>query len=104
MIKYLIEIVEGQRPLSDVYEYFLAQYRYKLYYSNNMLLANLMRTHVRGQIDFRISIMNQECFNLGQCIMCGCETTALQMTNKSCEGLCYPKMMTSKDWRIFITK
>lgn len=45
--------------------------------------------------------MNQECYAKGFCIKCGCHTTALQMCNKSCEGNCYPKMMSKKLWNSF---
>ena len=48
--------------------------------------------------------MNQECYNKGYCVKCGCHTTALQMCSKSCEGNCYPKMMGRKLWnRFFMT-
>jgi hypothetical protein len=42
--------------------------------------------------------MKKECYDNGECIMCGCSTTALQMCNKACEGKCYPAMMDKKMW------
>ena len=45
--------------------------------------------------------MNKDCYNNGQCIRCGCMTTALQMANKKCEGNCYPPMMDRKKWKKF---
>lgn len=57
-----------------------------------------MRKHIREQIDWRIEVMDKECYNAGSCKMCGCETTALQMANKACDKPCYPKMMTQWEW------
>lgn len=59
-----------------------------------------MRNHIREQIEYRIKVMNPECRNSGSCIKCGCMTTALQMCNKSCEGLCYPPMMNKYYWNL----
>lgn len=42
--------------------------------------------------------MNILCYERGECIECGCQTTALQMANKTCEGNCYPPMMSKKVW------
>jgi hypothetical protein len=47
--------------------------------------------------------MDQECFFAGQCKMCGCQTTALQMASKACDKPCYPTMMDKKEWHRFIT-
>jgi len=74
--------------------------RYKIYYSKNKFL---IRKHILEQIDFRIKVMNKECYDKGYCIKCGCHTTALQMCNKSCDGNCYPEMMSKKDWNKFYT-
>ena len=45
--------------------------------------------------------MNEECYNNGECIKCGCATTALQMCNKMCKGMCYPRMMNKWQWDYF---
>jgi hypothetical protein len=42
--------------------------------------------------------MNQECLKSGHCIICGCQTPQLQMCDESCEGNCYPEMMSKQDW------
>ena len=87
--------------LKNIFHYVIGNLRYKIYYSNN---RNLIRQHILEQIEFRIKVMNQECYNKGYCIKCGCHTTALQMCSKSCEGNCYPKMMGKKLWnRFFMT-
>jgi hypothetical protein len=60
-----------------------------------------MRQHIFEQINWRIGVMNKECYAKGQCIKCGCETTALQMAAKSCEGDCYPPLLNKDRWRLF---
>jgi len=72
--------------------------RYHLYYSR---FKNWIRDLILEQIDFRISVMNQECFMTGCCVKCGCKTTALQMCFKSCDGDCYPPMMGRGNWEKF---
>jgi len=84
--------------IKDVFYYFQGNLRYWAYYNSPFLI----RKHILEQIDFRIKVMNQECFNSGSCIKCGCKTTALQMCDKSCEGNCYPPMMNSWDWSLFL--
>jgi len=42
--------------------------------------------------------MNRECYNRGSCVVCGCMTTHLQMSNKACDGNCYPKMLSRLEW------
>ena len=82
----------------DAFYYLQGNYRYKLYYSK---LRFLLRKHIREQIKFRIRIMDKECYDNGECKMCGCKTTALQMANKACDKPCYPPMMNSKEWEGF---
>ena len=79
--------------LSNIYHYLIGNIRYSLYYSS---FKKLIPSYIREQIDFRISVMNKECYNTGSCIKCGCRTTALQMASKVCEGDCYPPMLSSK--------
>jgi hypothetical protein len=43
--------------------------------------------------------MDRECYNSGQCKICGCKTTALQFANKPCDKPCYPKMMSKRAWK-----
>jgi len=45
--------------------------------------------------------MNRECYTSGQCVKCGCATTALQMCDRACEGNCYPPMLDSQQWKQF---
>ncbi|MCK5140278.1 MAG: hypothetical protein KAQ85_10585, partial [Thermodesulfovibrionia bacterium] len=76
----------------------VGNFRYRLYYSK---WSNLLLSHIRDQIDFRIKHMNPRCFVEGSCEICGCKTTALQMCNKACDNPCYPTMMNRKDWKSF---
>jgi len=57
-----------------------------------------MRKHIREQIEFRIYIMDHECYEQGSCKLCGCPTTKLQMANKACDKPCYPEMYSKKEW------
>lgn len=78
--------------LNKMINYLVGNYRYLLYYSNT--LKFLLRDHIVFQIDTRIHSMNAECYNSGQCKICKCRTTALQMCNAACLGKCYPKMLS----------
>lgn len=79
----------------NVKHFIVGWLRYHLYYSR---FYWLIRKHIREQINVRIDSMNEECYLTGSCIKCGCATTALQMASKSCEGDCYPPLMTKKSW------
>ena len=83
--------------LKNTLAYLQGKYRYLIFYKPR--LKWLIRPHIRQQIESRIQSMDIECYLDGQCKMCGCETTALQMTNKACDKPCYPKMMTKSEWR-----
>lgn len=80
----------------NIIAYIQGNLRYKLYYSK---FAFLIRPHIREQIEARITSMDKQCFEEGQCKMCGCQTTALQMANKACDKPCYPSMLDKRDWR-----
>lgn len=110
-----IKMMRG-RPLIDIWHYIIGNFRYNLYYSEgcwkkeilssgrivNIQVKNpFMRKHIYEQINYRIKWMDKECYDNGSCKICGCETTALQMCNKSCEKPCYPSMMNKKQWEVF---
>lgn len=85
--------------LSNVYHYLIGNFRYKLFYSKHFKW--LIRPHIREQIAMRIAVMDVQCYNEGSCKLCGCETTALQMANKSCNKPCYPPMMGVFKWKLY---
>src|SRR6185436_12757653 len=85
--------------LENIVAYIQGNFRYKLYYSFPYLLSK----HIKEQIDYRIRVMDKECYNEGSCKLCGCATTALQMADKSCDKPCYPPMMNRKQWIDFNT-
>jgi hypothetical protein len=89
------QILKGERSIVDIFYYFQGKIRYKLFYSR---FKGLLSTHIKEQILYRIGVMNPICRKQGSCIKCGCETTALQMCNKACDGNCYPPMMNAVDW------
>lgn len=82
--------------LRNIKAYLQGTIRYKLYYSR---FKFLIPKHIREQIDVRINSMDPQCYNEGQCKLCGCTTTALQMANKACDKPCYPKMIKRNVWR-----
>lgn len=90
------KLKESKHPIKDIISYIQGNIRYRLYYSN---FKFLIRKHIQEQIDFRIQVMDRECYNNGSCKICGCETTALQMANKACDKPCYPRMYSKKVWK-----
>lgn len=97
--KHLKELLTGKRSLIDVWHYLLGNLRYKLFYSKH--LKSFIRSHIFEQIEYRFNWMDIDCYVSGSCKQCGCETTKLQMANKSCEKPCYPEMMGRKQWTGF---
>lgn len=89
--------MKAEISLRNIKAYLQGTIRYKLYYSR---FKFLIPKHIREQIDARISSMDRECYNQGQCKLCGCQTTALQMANKACDKPCYPKMISKNVWRV----
>lgn len=81
--------------IKNVYYYLQGNIRYKLFYSNFMWL---LPQHIVEQIQARIDSMDRACYDNGQCKMCGCSTTALQMANKACDKPCYPPMLNKELW------
>jgi len=83
--------------ISDIFAYIIGNYRYWCY--NNF--KPLLRLHIIEQYEWRLSVMNKECYSSGSCIECGCDTPALQMANKACKGGCYFEMYDKKKWEAF---
>lgn len=85
--------------LKNVRAYLQGNYRYRLYYSK---FKFLIRKYIREQIDYRIGVMDLDCYKNGVCKMCGCMTTALQMANKRCDGDCYPPILNQIQWERYM--
>ena len=83
--------------LSLAIDFLLGTYRYEVYFLNQWWL----RDFIVDQYECRISSMNPKCYSDGQCVLCGCQTTALQMAKKSCDAPCYPPLMNKKEWGAF---
>ena len=81
--------------LKNMFYYMQGNLRYKLFYSK---FAFLIRKHIKEQIEVRIKSMDPICYGNGECKICGCQTTHLQMCNKACDKPCYPAMLSRKDW------
>jgi hypothetical protein len=109
-MKKIMMIVKGKRPLIDVVHYFIGNFRYHFYYGGTLskkfafiawLRKRMIRQHIKEQINFRIKVMDKECYNNGECKLCGCQTTALQMADKACDKPCYPPLMDKAHWSSF---
>lgn len=92
----LISLIKRGVSIKDIFYFIQGNIRYKIYYSSK--LRGLLREHIVEQITYRIRVMRQDCYENGSCVECGCMTTNLQMCSKSCEGQCYPPMMTKDNW------
>jgi hypothetical protein len=84
---------------SNVKAYFQGKIREK--FVNHKYLYWLIPHHIFEQIQYRIFIMRKECYRTGSCILCGCDTPALQMADKACSGKCYPEMMDETSWFLY---
>lgn len=92
---------KAKLTLKNIIAYVQGKLRYKLYYSK---FAFLIRPHIKEQIDIRINSMERTCYENGECVLCGCQTTALQMANKPCDKPCYPRMLNREEWNIITNK
>lgn len=92
----MIELLKKlKRNPSKVIDYIIGNYRMFMFKHASFLL----RKHIKDQFNYRLSIMNQTCLDNRECIECGCKTPNLQFSNKSCEGLCYPPMVSKNKWK-----
>lgn len=62
--------------------------------------------HIREQIIWRrleVIRKSPECWEKGNCIQCGCEMLGKTSADIECDNppYCYPKMMSSKQWKKF---
>jgi len=88
--------MKAQINLKNIKAYIQGNIRYQLYYSK---FSFLIPKHIREQIQYRINSMDLDCYTTGQCKLCGCNTTALQMSNKECDKPCYPVMQNKSNWK-----
>ena len=98
MKNHLKKLLKGEIPLSDVYYYFQGHLREKLYYSKCKFL---IRKHIQEQFEYRMKVMDKDCYLAGQCKICECSIPALTFCNKVCYGSCYPVMMSKSNWNNF---
>jgi hypothetical protein len=91
--------MKAKITFENIKAYIQGNIRQRLFYSKrwNWLLS----LHMFEQINYRLFVMNKQCYSNGECIECGCSTPGLQMANKACEGKCYPVMMNETDWLIY---
>lgn len=94
---HLIKALKGEYSWSDYIDFFRGNIRYWLYWNAKYFLTD----NIIEQFEMRVKVMDRDCYNNGECKVCGCRTLNLQMCNKACEGHCYPRMMSRKQWRQF---
>lgn len=87
--------------ISDIFAYLVGNYRYAVY---NSIVRWLLRYHIIEQYEYRLKMMNEECYLSGSCTKCGCDTPQLQMASKACKGKCYPRFMKEEVWEKFKLK
>ena len=90
--------MKNKIKISDIFAYIVGNYRFALYNSD---FKFLIRKHIREQYEWRLTLMNPECYNSGSCIKCGCDTPNLQMASKACKGMCYEEFADKKHWEAF---
>jgi hypothetical protein len=88
-----------KKKIRDAWAYTQGNIRFKLYEST--YFKWLLRTHIRQQIEYRMTQIKKECFVKGSCVHCGCAVPQLQMADKTCPGKCYPRMMGRSAWEFY---
>jgi len=81
----------------DVIEYFIGNWRMYLHYNYPSLLSK----KTLEIFNLRLQWMHKKCLEDNACVICKCDTPALQYCNKTCEGKCYPPMFTDKEYKNF---
>lgn len=61
----------------------------------------LIRKHIMNQIRQRYELADKECLKNGSCKICGCSMPQLLMSDKGCEGGCYPRMKNKKEFKLY---
>jgi len=84
--------------MKKIRDYIVGNFRYHLYYYQNGRFRFLIRNHIIEQFQMRLELMDKVCFNMGECKICGCKTTALQFANRECDEPCYPPILGRADW------
>lgn len=98
MLSYLKKLIKGEITLIDIFYYVQGHTREYLYYSKYKWLKYIIRKHIREQFEWRLKVMDQECYSSGQCKICGCSIPALTFCDKKCHKPCYPKMLSRFEW------
>jgi hypothetical protein len=101
ILRSLRSIMKGEKSPIDIWYYIQGHTREILYYSK---LRFLIRKHIQEQFEWRLKVMDKECYTDAQCKHCGCDIPALTLSNKQCGGKCYYPMMSKKQWLEYKTK
>jgi len=88
--------------LHNIKRFIQGYWRYLLFkFSVDGKDLNLLSKYKQEQFKWRLRVMNPECLNNKKCVICGCETPYLQMSDEACEGSCYPAFMSKEEWKDF---
>ena len=98
IMKYFLKWCKGEIPKVDAWYFIQGHVRETLYYSR---FKFFIRRYVKEQIEWRMIVVDKECWNTGQCKLCGCSQPALLMSDKTCHKPCYFPMLNRKEWRVF---
>lgn len=77
---------------------------------NRDLAGFSLPPHVYEQIIWRrcqVILISPECWNSGDCKVCGCDILGKTMEDRQCsndENPCYPAMMDAETWKKYKTK
>ena len=82
--------------LKNVISFLQGWVRYKVF---NTWLDFLIPKHIKEQYQVRLDSTDIICMSSGACKNCGCEIPKLQYANKGCAELCYPRLLSKKDWK-----
>lgn len=86
--------------MKKIRDYIVGNIRYHIYYYQNGKFRFLIKPHIIEQFEMRLDLMDNTCFNMGECRICGCKTTALQFADRECDEPCYPPMLDKVDWKV----
>lgn len=86
--------------LSNVWAYLTGNIRFWL--SRHRATRWMVGEMTILQIIFRLFMMDDECYDNGQCKECGCKTINLQFASKRCKGDCYPELMRGRKFIKFL--
>lgn len=108
--------IRSELKKSPISAWYYIQGNVRLMLYRNKVGRYLLRRHIIEQFEWRRDVAANECYKLGSCRCCGCDTPALFFAVKACIAgspkcksriasklkQCYPPLMDSGEWKYFI--